>query len=791
MFNTNYVYYLFFIIILMLIMIDTEKCTTVGIDLGTSNCCISYITDEGAVEIIRDPNHPDKVTIPSMIDVSLLSEGMILVGNEIDKKHISHNKNIFHSFKRLIGHNINDVFATNLREILGYRIDSHNDNIVCYDTNGRMFSLQEVIFLLLRKIKTMIENHFNGRLWNCIVTVPAYFNETQRQITIDAIRITGLPFIKLLNEPTSASFAYLYYNKVLSESTFDKKILVIDYGAGTLDLTVLEITRDDSDMDGTTCEVLGSYGDNNFGGIDITKKIYKTMFNNSTIDLNLKMQIAEEIKLILSSQQNASYYCSELDKTFTYLYEVFLLQMKEFCDHIISIIDETLLIADLEKHNIDDIILVGGSFKNFYFRKHISDYFSKQIIQPRMKISHEKSLTGHTEVLLYEDIAVSLGAAIYGYYTNMSKDVVLVDRIPLSIGIETINEQVVRIIERNSIMPISRKQTFQPENNEQTDIVINIYQGESMFIKNCQHIGQFTLYDIPNDKTKLSKPIIYVSIEVDHNGIISITAYDKNNISCQTFKISSKSIALSDEEIEKIMTHYQISIFDEQLHRDIIKNYYDLISIIDKISHQINYNTSLELNDEIKAIMRTDIELIINKMDNRFIMKKYSINKKLIAKVIIINKLKFITKEVKPLNSSEINDFSQFLITLKYYLIDRYELYLNIEYDMGAANQVVKMETLTDEIDTLDNNVESTALSDKIDLTEFSDLINRDELNAEEEYVQLKAILEENILLFGLTDEGIQLLTEKLLEPVENDKHAEKVNEINEYCIFLKNSYEK
>lgn len=773
-------------------MINNEKLLTVGIDLGTSNCCVSYIDYMGKVEIIRDKKYPHNITIPSLVDVSLLSENIVLIGNEIDKKHIYHNKNIFHSFKRLLGHDINDVYATNLKEILDYKIGNNENSIVCYDTNGRMFSLQEVIFLLLRKIKSMIDDHFNHNMWQCIVTIPAYFNESQRQITMDAIKIAQLPLLKLLNEPTSASFAYLYYNNVLEQSIFDKKIMVIDYGAGTLDLTILEITRDDTDMDGTTCEVLGSYGDNNFGGIDITKKIYKTMFQDSDIDINLKMMIAEEIKLILSSQQNAEYYCSELDKTFTYPYDIFLLQLKEFAEHIIHIIVETLKISEIEKEQIDDIVLVGGSFKNFYFRKYISDYFQKQIVQPRMKINREKSLTGHTEVLLYEDIAVSLGASIYGYYLNMSKDVVLVDRIPLSIGIETVNDEIVRIIDRNSIIPTSRRKMFQPETDDQTEITINIYQGESMFKANCFHVGQFVLHNIPNGRSKLSKPIIYINIDVDHNGLISVNAYDKKNIINETFKISSKSIALSETEIESIMTQYAISIFDEQLHKDIIKHYYELISVIDKISHQMMYNKTADLTDEIKEIMKTDIELIINKMDNRFIMQKYSINTKLIAKVIVINKLKFIKKEFIALNTEEISEFSKFLIQLKYYLIDRYELFLNIEYDMVDVKQISGQVAIDDiDIETLENNVDMSTKADKIDMKEFEDLINRNIKTMKEEYEELCIFLKENVLDFGLKDEGNELLLKMINEIVVDEKYEEKINEINEYCIYLKNLYEK
>ena len=268
----------------------------IGIDLGTSNCCISYIDEEGKMQIIRDKIYSNSITIPSIVNIE---NDTILIGNEIDKNHINYNRNVFHSFKRLIGHTIDDIHTTNLREILNYTIDEINGQIICKDSNQKIYHLVEIIYLLLKKIHNLINDHLGDQEWKCIVTVPAYFNEIQRQITMDAINLSKLPIIKLLNEPTAASYAYLYHNNILYESSFSKKIMIIDFGAGTLDLTILEIEKDNDDIDNMYCEVLGIYGDNNFGGIDITKKIYNTMFLDDNIDINIKMNISENIKLIL------------------------------------------------------------------------------------------------------------------------------------------------------------------------------------------------------------------------------------------------------------------------------------------------------------------------------------------------------------------------------------------------------------------------------------------------------------------------------------------------------------
>lgn len=768
--------------------IEPVQDTIIGIDLGTSNCCISYIDEKGKIVIIREDPSSNHITIPSIIDVTSMDKGIISCGHEIDKNHIYHNTNIFHNFKRLIGHTVEDLTDptnnTNIMEILSYKIESGENGIYCCSNTGKKYSISEVIFLLLRYLKGIIERHLskmNIMGWKCIVTIPAYFNEIQRRITMDAIRICNLPLLKLLNEPTAASFAYLYHNNVLENATFNKKIMVIDYGAGTLDMTVLEITRDDDDMEGTLCEVLGTCGDNNFGGIDITKKVYKSLFNDDDYDMNLKMQIAEDIKIILSSQQNASYYCTELDKTFNYPYEEFIHQLKQFSDHIIQVIQRTLDISEITKDDIDDVVLVGGSFKNLYFRKQLSDYFEKDIRQPRIIVSN-------IEQLLYEDIAVSVGASVHGYYMTMSKGIVLVDRIPLSIGIETVGKQMTRIIERNTVIPTVKTKMFTPEEEEQSSIDINVFQGESMFCDKCQHIGMFTLSGLP--VSRRSKPIIYVNITIDNNGILTIDAHDKRNVCNSSMEINSKSISLSEELINEIISQYEQNIFSEQLHKKIVKRYYELINIIDKISFQVNHNTCFELSNDIKEIMKNDISLIINKMNNKHVIKKYGINYKLIAKVIILNNIHIESKESFELSEEETDQFEKFLTELKYYLIDRYEIYLNLEYNMDSSLQVPKQESLKE-----DSESECSDNEDNVENEKFFDIIDRFTKNndtiLEIEYNDLLEYLSENYSSFGLSKEGEKLLLSKVESLKNSTKYEEATNELNEYCIYLSNNFTK
>lgn len=753
----------------------------VGIDLGTSNCCISYIHENGKMEIIRDENYNTFITIPSIVNIESFdnSTNAVLVGHEVDKNHINYNKNIFHSFKRLIGHTIDDLHTTNLKEILNYDISMCNGEIVCYDSMHHMHRIPDLIYLLLRKIKSLIEEHLKDEEWSCIVTVPAYFNEKQKKITMESITMAQLPIKRLLNEPTAASYAYLYHNNILHEQEFNKKILVIDYGAGTFDLTILEIEKDNEDIDSMYCEVLGIYGDNNFGGIDITKKIYKTMFADSNEDLNVKMNVCENIKLSLSSQGDVDYYCSDLNKVFNYSYDTFLIQLKEFWQQMSITIDKVLEIAELEKVDIDDIILVGGSFKIPYFRKQIADYFNKYIDQIRVKISN-------IEHLLYEDIAVSLGASVYGYYSNMTKNVVLIDRIPLSIGIETQNDEITHIIERNSIIPITHTKIFTPEKYGQEFVDINIYQGESLFKKNCEHIGTFRLCNLPKNH-----PTIFINTTVDYNGLITISARDKRAGTYSEIKIESQTIELKDEQLEEILKQYEISIIDEQLYKKVLENFYTLVNFVDKISYQMHYNYTLELTDDAKKIIRTDLELIINRMNNEYIIKKYKINTNVIKKCIIINKLPFIAGDERELTNMQIEKYNELLITLKYYLVDRYEMYLLMEEeDMITKNQLSKLEALDDDDKNIDKNYyETKNYNDEINKKSYEDAINRIivEKTPEDEYCMLRDELIEGINDFGLDEEGIKLLNEKLMEDVED--YADACDKLNEYCIYLINSF--
>jgi len=756
----------------------------IGIDLGTSNCCITYIQSDGTMKIIIDPDFPSSITIPSIISID--NEG-ILVGNEVNKIHINSNKNIFHSFKRLIGHNLKDIETTNLQKILNYTIIESENIIKCIDDCGKEYYLEELIYFLLNKIKIIIEKNLGLEKWSCIVTIPAYFNEIQRQITMNAIIMAKLPCIKLLNEPTAASFAYLYHNKVLYQETFDKKILVIDFGAGTLDLTVLDINKSDE----LICEVLGIYGDNNFGGIDITTLIYNFLFNNKyqEIDINTKLKIAEDIKIELSNEIDVHYYSNELNFTFNYKYNDFYSQLEEHFSHkIISVINNILLIAKLNKEQIDEIILVGGSFKIPYFRSLISNFFNKQIDKVSLKLNNQ-------QFLLYEDIAVSLGASVYGYFNSIGKDVVLIERLQLSIGIETMNNQVIKIIERNTIIPITKTKIFTTEESNQSTVTIKIYQGESTFIENCCEIGTFILSNLPPNK-----PVIFVSIKVDSNGIISVTAKDKRNNTESSIKIKSQTSTLTQQMIDELINKYENNKSNEKIYKNIINNFYQLIDIIDKISYQINFCSVLD--DNIIEFIKLDISKILSTLSNSFIINKYNIKINLLQKCAIINNLEFNTNNYEELTLNQIEQFIDMLITLKEYLYNKYNiLIIQTNDSILSANQINKLENINEEDNNIDNNISIQECS-IINNLKKENILNVSTINTKvsiidtevytiENVIELIDYLKININDFNLLQTGNDFLLNKLndINIVLITNPNIEITNINNLCIYVKTNY--
>jgi molecular chaperone DnaK len=363
-----------------------------------------------------------------------------------------------------------------------------------------------------------------------------------------------MKLLRIINEPTSACITYYHYIK-----NFDKNVLVIDIGAGTTDISILTATKDEDGLD--IYEVIGTSGDNQLGGEDINNILFD-YFKLEKNEKNIKR--IENIKIELSNKN----YDVELDGLSITIekYNELLIQLK---DKLLNPIKKVLDISKLSVNDINNVILIGGTSKVPYFKLLIEEVFNKKfnyIINP---------LT-----------AVSFGAALYGSKL-LNNQLILLDIIPLSLGIETVGGLFIPILERGSTIPISKTKQFTTETDNQTEVIIKIYQGESQFIHENNMIGEFVLKDIP--KQPRGVPVINVTISVDVNGLINIEEMDRNNFSSSKIVIENKT-KISDDELDKIIENKKINdkLYDDYV--DMIDNFYLFRSYYDKI----NYNTNIK-----------------------------------------------------------------------------------------------------------------------------------------------------------------------------------------------------
>ena len=530
----------------------------VGIDLGTNNCCITYIDISGYPHIIKN-KISNEFIIPSIVYINNNIKLVGQIANNYDNK--------IYNFKRLIGHNINDNEIIELQKQLTYKIEQIDDQIMVI-TDAGSISLIEIISTLLDWIKHMIEEEIKEE-WECIVTIPAYFNEIQRKLTLNAIHMSNLPCVKLINEPTSACMAYLFQNNLINNivETIDTTILVFDFGAGTLDLTILRLDKQEE----LICHVCGIYGDNNLGGIDITNVISK--------HLNINLTDAENIKLLLSNNNNTH-------DLLTYNDFVSLLNIN-FKDRIYNAIKEVLLCSKLD--TVDEIIMVGGSSKLPWVKLVVNDYFEKTFLK-----TQNSDISINNEVFCFEDVAVSLGAALHGNFINTNKDIILVDRIPLSIGIDTLGIMTT-IIPRNSIIPISITKQFTTEEDNQSSILIKILQGESRLSRENIEIG---CYEMSNIKLcPKNVPVIYVTIKINSNAIVEVFSKERRGDAFGHLQITNIKDNLTNDQIVLMIEKAEKTRSRDIAIQKLIESYHKLVNILQLLKFHMTLDS---ITDGIK-----------------------------------------------------------------------------------------------------------------------------------------------------------------------------------------------
>lgn len=568
----------------------------VGIDLGTNNSCITFLDNQKKPNIIRNEIN-NKYLIPSII---YINKDIKIAGFAAENI-----KNSISNFKRFIGCDINDKDIISLANSLNLRL-SKKDNIIYLND----ISLEEIIVTMLQHIKTIIETNIKEE-WKCVITIPAYFNENQRKVVWEVINYLNFPCLKLISEPTSAYIAYNQY-----QNNINKNVFVFDFGAGTLDLSLLYIDNDN------ICEVISNYGDNYLGGIDITKKIADS-FN---VDIN----IAERIKI--NNEKNID---DILD-----LY---------FKDRIINTIDELIKRSNITKEEIDEIVMIGGSSKIGRIHEYIRSYL------PHAKINNQNLLI-NKKVYNYEDVAVSLGAAYHCHHVYNKQDLILIDRLSLSIGVDT-NGTFSKIIPRNTIIPTSITKCYTTDTDNQTSVIIDIYQGESKLTKDNIKICSFELSGIrPQAK---NVPVIYITIKINQNSLVEIIAKERHGTAESNIVISN---LINDKNyINNLIQHADLNRDKEIQLEKLIESYYLLINIVKTLNYHIHYNLTLKLNDQDKKEIISDIldtiyylnidiiELELDKtiynqicLDNNHMPEKYEYSNIKKAINLYLDKIKFL-----------------------------------------------------------------------------------------------------------------------------------------------------
>jgi molecular chaperone DnaK len=507
----------------------------IGIDLGTTNCCVSVL-EGGAVQIV--PNKEGGRTTPSV--VGFTDKGERLVGQIAKRQAVTNAANTVYAVKRLIGRKFDSSEAKRMRGVVPFEVVNSSNGDAHVRVQEKIYSPPELAGILLQRLKAAAEDFLGEAITDAIVTVPAYFDDTQRQATKDAGKIAGLQVHRIINEPTAAALAY---GLGKSES---EKIAVYDLGGGTFDISILELNEG-------VFEVLSTSGNTFLGGEDFDESIMNWMADQFMQDTGIDLrkdrlalqrlkEAAERAKCELSSATESSFNLpfiaadatgpKHLNKTLTRT--EFEKLVTDLVDQTLEPCERALRDANLRASDIDKVILVGGQTRSPIVERTVEKIFGKK---PSAEIN--------------PDEVVAMGAAIQGgVLSGDVKDIVLLDVLPLSLGLETRGGLFTKIIERNSTIPLRNSLNFTTVVDNQSSVEIHVLQGERDVASGNRSLGKFELVGIP--PAPRGVPQIEVSFEVDANGIVSVSAVDKATGREQQMRITPTS-GLSAEQIEKII----------------------------------------------------------------------------------------------------------------------------------------------------------------------------------------------------------------------------------------------
>lgn len=505
----------------------------IGIDLGTTNSCVSVMEGNEPVVI---PNAEGKRTTPSVI--AFVEGGEIKVGDPAKRQAVTNPTKTVYSIKRFMGNKYSE--SKNEAERVPYKVVKGDNDTPRVDIDGRLYTPQELSAMILQKMKKTAEDYLGTDVTEAVITVPAYFNDSQRQATKEAGEIAGLKVRRIINEPTAAALAY-----GMDKKGTDQKIVVFDFGGGTHDVSILELG------DGVF-EVLSTDGDTHLGGDDVDEKIIGWLADEFLADENMDLrkdpmslqrlkEAAEKAKIELSSSAQTEINLPYITATAsgpkhlvrTLTRSKFEQLIDDLVKRTIAPCESALKAAGLSKSDIDEVILVGGSTRIPAVQAAVEKFFGKA---PSKGVN--------------PDEVVSLGAGIQGgVLTGDVKDVLLLDVTPLSLGIETMGNVFTKLIEANTTIPTKKSQVFSTAADNQPSVEIHVLQGERAMAADNKTIGRFHLSDIP--PARRGTPQIEVTFDIDANGIIKVSAEDKATGKKQDIRIEASS-GLSEEEIQKM-----------------------------------------------------------------------------------------------------------------------------------------------------------------------------------------------------------------------------------------------
>lgn len=512
----------------------------IGIDLGTTNSCVA-VMENGKPKVIE--NSEGARTTPSI--VAYTEDGEILVGASAKRQAVTNPKNTLFAVKRLIGRRFNEEMVQRDIKMVPYHIIKADNNDAWIEVRGKKLAPPEVSAQVLKKMKKTAEDYLGETVTEAVITVPAYFNDSQRQATKDAGRIAGLEVKRIINEPTAAALAF-----GMDKKEGDRKIAVYDLGGGTFDISIIEIAEVEGEHQ---FEVLATNGDTFLGGEDFDSRIIEYLvdeFKKETgIDLKKDMlalqrlkDAAEKAKIELSSSQqtevNLPYITADASGPKHLAVRITRAKLESLVEDLIERTAEPCRIAikdaGIKVSDIDDVILVGGQTRMPKVQDKVKEIFGKE---PRKDVN--------------PDEAVAMGAAIQGGVLQGSvKDVLLLDVTPLSLGIETLGGVMTKLIQKNTTIPTKAQQVFSTADDNQTAVTIHVLQGEREMASGNKSLGQFNLTDIPPAPRGL--PQIEVTFDIDSNGILHVSAKDKATGKENKIKIQASS-GLSDEEVQRMV----------------------------------------------------------------------------------------------------------------------------------------------------------------------------------------------------------------------------------------------